>query len=102
MARANRTATLALAHRKLKSRTIDLPLVRALLERKTRQETHLFWGEGCRNFHSALLSNRKIEAIVCCPKLLHSSETWEALRQHRRNGTPYVQLAPEEFLTIST
>lgn len=79
---------------------VNLEFVRSLLERPAREQTRLFWAEGCRNFHCAVRSARPIRQIVLCRSMLHSQETWQALRRLREPCV--LEVSPEEFASIST
>jgi TrmH family RNA methyltransferase len=102
MAKGKRSSTIHFADRKPQGRPLDFPFISSLLERRSREQSGLFWGEGARNFHAALEAQRSIQSIVLCRQMLQGRENWRALLHELRRGTPVVEVTREEFLSVST
>jgi len=80
----------------------DLQFIHSLLDRPTREQTNLFWAEGCRNLHAAFEARREIHAVVVCPQLLRSRDTWHVVSALKNRGVPILRATADEFSAIST
>ncbi|MFI5385615.1 MAG: TrmH family RNA methyltransferase [Fimbriimonadales bacterium] len=83
-------------------RPLGLNQILPLLDRNEREQTGLFWAEGCRSFFSALEHRWMIRTVVYCPKLLRSRLAWDSIhRLGMSRSLPIVRLCPEEFQLLT-
>ena len=75
--------------------------IRALSQRKKRQETGLFFTEGIRLVGEAVQTGADIETIVVAPKLLRSDFGRDAVRQAEEQGVDIVNVSPDVFQSLS-
>lgn len=69
-----------------------------LLNRKDREQTGLFWAEGCRSLFAAREQGWRIRAIVVCSRLLRSRHAWAELQ---RCDFPVIRTSRDEFALLS-
>lgn len=70
-------------------------------QRSYRDQSHLFYCEGVRNFIAALDQGCEIETLVYSERLLTSPLARKLVRQTKRAGVPFAALSPEQFRQIS-
>lgn len=75
--------------------------VRALLGRKERDRTGLFWTEGLRFVARAIQGHVPLEALVWVPKMLAHPFGQKLVRQCREGNIPCWEVTPEVFLRLS-
>ncbi len=76
--------------------------IRKLQERKTRQETGLFFLEGLRIVGEALESKAQVECLLVAPDLLRSDQAWQWLANARSCGVEVIELGAEVFERLSS
>ncbi len=75
--------------------------IRKLQERKTRQESGLFYVEGLRLVAEAVEQHAAIETLLVAPDLLVSSFGRELVAAEQEQGTPVLEVSPEVFRRVS-
>ena len=75
--------------------------IRALSQRKRRQETGLFFTEGIRLVGEAVQTGADVETIVVAPELLRSDFGRDTVRRAREEGTEILEVGAEVFRTLS-
>ena len=75
--------------------------VRALLGRKERDRTGLFWTEGLRFVAQAVQGRVPLETIIWVPKMLTHPFGQKLMRQCRAAQVPCWEVTPEVFLRLS-
>ena len=75
--------------------------VRALRQRKARQESGLFLVEGIRHVGEAVEAGAELEALLYAPDLLKSAYARELVEAQQRQGLPCLALAPEVFESLA-
>jgi RNA methyltransferase, TrmH family len=69
-------------------------------ERRYRDAQRAYFVEGVRNFVSAIEQGCPVNTLLYSEKLLTAPVARKIVRQLKRDGTPYVALAPEEYRSI--
>jgi RNA methyltransferase, TrmH family len=80
---------------------VKIKQVRALRQRKARQETGLFLVEGIRHVGEAIEAKAPVEAIFYAPDLLDSPFARNLVEQQLQNGMPCYATTPEVFDTLA-
>lgn len=75
--------------------------IRALSQRKRRQETGLFFAEGIRLVGEAVQTGADVETLVVAPELLRSDFGWDAVRRAREEGTEILDVGADVFRSLS-
>ena len=75
--------------------------VRALLGRKERDKTGLFWTEGLRFVAQAVQGRVPLETVLWVPKMLTHPFGQKLMRQCRAAQVPCWEVTPEVFLRLS-
>lgn len=75
--------------------------VRALRQRKARDETGLCFLEGIRLVAEAARSGAALEQLVVAPALLSSPFARELVAEQSRAGVPVLEVSPEVFAALS-
>lgn len=75
--------------------------IRALSQRKKRQETGLFFAEGIRLVGEAVQTGADIETLVVAPERLRSEFGWETVRRAEQDGVDVVNVSASVFQTLS-
>jgi len=75
--------------------------IRALAERKAREETGLFFVEGARMLAEAAQANAAIETLVVAPELLTDPRGIEAIATLERRGAPRLDVTADVFRGLS-
>ena len=75
--------------------------VRALLGRKERERTGLFWTEGLRFVARAVQGRVPLETVIWVPKMLRHPFGQKLIRQCRAASVPCWEVTPEVFLRLS-
>ena len=75
--------------------------IRALSQRKRRQETGLFFAEGIRLAGEAVQTGADIEAVVFAPDLLRSDFGLDTVRHARIEGVEILEVSAEVFRSLS-
>jgi TrmH family RNA methyltransferase len=75
--------------------------IRALRERKAREDTGLFFVEGIRPVVDAVESGSSIETCVVAPGLLTSRFALDVVQRLRDRGISILELSPAAFATLS-
>ncbi|CAN5833634.1 RNA methyltransferase [soil metagenome] len=76
--------------------------VRALGDRKTRQDEGVVFVEGIRQVIDAIDGRFDFEAILVDPSHLTSERAWQAIDEAVQQGVEVAQLSPVEFERISS
>lgn len=76
--------------------------VRALNDRKTRQDEGVVFVEGIRQVLDAVESGCDFEAILVDPSRLRSERAWQVIDAAGQSGVEIVQLNPTDFERISS
>lgn len=71
--------------------------IRALRQRKERDQTGLAFIEGIRIVAEAATQADTIETLVVAPELLSSSFAQELVQDQQNKGIPYLEVTPEVF-----
>ena len=75
--------------------------IRALRDRKTREQTGLFLVEGVRGVEDALQLHARVELLLVAPELLRRPSGLALFEQQRRLGTPYLEVSGEVYDSIA-
>lgn len=75
--------------------------IRALSQRKRRQETGLFFAEGIRLVGEAVQTGADIETLVVAPELLRSDFGRDTVRNAREDGVEILEVVAEVFRSLS-
>ena len=75
--------------------------IRALSQRKRRQETGLFFAEGIRLAGEALQTGADIETLVVAPELLRSNFGRDMVRRARDEDVEILEVGAEVFRSLS-
>ena len=75
--------------------------IRALSQRKRRQETGLFFAEGIRLAGEALQTGADIETLVVAPELLRSNFGRDTVRRARDEDVEILEVGAEVFRSLS-
>jgi RNA methyltransferase, TrmH family len=75
--------------------------IRALVDRKARDETGLFVVEGARMLAEAASANAAIETLVVAPELLSDPRGIEAVATLERRGAPRLEVTADVFRGLS-
>ena len=75
--------------------------IRALSQRKRRQETGLFFAEGIRLAGEAVQTGADVDAIVFAPDLLRSDFGLDTVRRGREDGVEVLEVSAEVFRSLS-
>ena len=75
--------------------------IRALSQRKERQETGLFFAEGIRLAGEAVHTGAKVKTLVVAPELLRSDFGWGLVRRAREDGVEILEVSAGVFQTLS-
>lgn len=75
--------------------------IRALQQRKVRQEQGVFFVEGIQAVWQAVESGAEIETLVVAPSLLASGAAYPLIEGRRRVGTPVVEVTRDLFEAIA-
>ena len=75
--------------------------IRALSQRKRRQETGLFFAEGIRLAGEAVQTGADIEAVVFAPDLLRSDFGRDTVRRAGVGGVEILEVSAEVFRSLS-
>ena len=75
--------------------------IRKLQDRKTRNESGLFYIEGLRIVAAAVEEQAKIETLLAAPDLLKSEFAQQLVARQRSLGVPILELSAEVFHRIS-
>jgi TrmH family RNA methyltransferase len=75
--------------------------IRALRQRKPREESGLFFVEGIRIVGEAVQLGADIESLVVAPALLTSDFARHLVAEQRQRGVPVVDVTPEVFESLS-
>ncbi len=76
--------------------------IRALSQRKKRQETGLFFAEGIRLVGEAVQTGADIETLLVAPERLRSDFGWDTVRRAEQDGVEVVNVSAAVFQTLST
>lgn len=75
--------------------------IRALSQRKKRQETRLFFAEGIRLAGEAVQTGADVESLVVAPELLRSDFGRDTMRRAREDGVEILEVGAEVFRSLS-
>ncbi|MYA77331.1 MAG: RNA methyltransferase [Gemmatimonadetes bacterium] len=75
--------------------------IRALSQRKRRQETGLFFAEGIRLVGEAVQTGADVETLVVAPDLLRSDFGRDTVRRAREEGVEILEVGVEVFRSLS-
>ena len=75
--------------------------IRALSQRKRRQETGLFFAEGIRLAGEAVQTGTDIETLVVAPELLRSDFGRDTVRRARESGVEILEVGADVFRSLS-
>lgn len=75
--------------------------IQRLRAREAREKTRLFYGEGLRFVHQAVLHRVPIETLVICRPLLHYLSAQKVVRQLRRKGAVILEVTPQVMQSLS-
>ncbi len=75
--------------------------IRALSQRKRRQETGLFFAEGIRLVGEAVQTGADVETLVVAPDLLRSDFGRDTVRRAREEGVEILEVGAEVFRSLS-
>jgi RNA methyltransferase, TrmH family len=75
--------------------------IRALQDRKEREQTGLFFVEGIRFVAQAVESRARIETLLVAPQLLVRPFGKKLVRELRRKGVPCLEVTPEVFHSLA-
>lgn len=75
--------------------------IRALSQRKKRQETGLFFAEGIRLVGEAVQTGADIETLVVAPERLRSEFGWDTVRRAEQAGIDVLNVSASVFQTLS-
>lgn len=75
--------------------------IRALRQRKARDETGLCLVEGIRPVAEALQSGAELDQLLVAPALLRSAFARDLVAVQRAAGTPVLEVSPEVFASIA-
>lgn len=75
--------------------------IRALSQRKRRQETGLFFAEGIRLAGEAVQTGADIETLVVAPELLRSDFGRDTVRRAEQDGVEILNVSVDVFQTLS-
>lgn len=75
--------------------------LRALRQRKARDESGLCLVEGIRPVAEALQSGAELEQLLVAPSLLRSAFAHELVAAQRAAGTPVLEVSPEVFASLA-
>lgn len=75
--------------------------IRALSQRKRRQETGLFFAEGIRLTGEAVQTGIDVETLVVAPELLRSDFGWDTVRRAREEGVEILEVGADVFRSLS-
>ena len=75
--------------------------IRALSQRKRRQETGLFFAEGIRLVGEAVQTGANVETLVVALDLLRSDFGRDTVRRAREEGVEILEVGAEVFRTLS-
>lgn len=75
--------------------------IRALSQRKKRQETGLFFAEGIRLAGEAVQTGADVETLVVAPELLRSDFGWDTVRRARQEGVEILEVGADVFRSLS-
>lgn len=76
--------------------------IRKLQERKTREESGLFFVEGLRPVAEAVEQGAVIDSLIVAPELLKSSFGLEMVARERARGISILEVSSEVFLRLSS
>ena len=83
------------------SRNPRIKAIRALSQRKKRQETGLFFAEGIRLAGEAVQAGADIETLVVAPELLRSDFGRDTVRRAEQDGVEILHVSADVFQTLS-
>lgn len=75
--------------------------IRALSQRKRRQETGLFFAEGIRLAGEAVQTGAVVETLVVAPDLLRSDFGRDTVRRTREEGVEILEVGADVFRSLS-
>ena len=75
--------------------------IRALSQRKRRQETGLFFAEGIRLVGEAVQTGADVETLVVAPELLRSDFGRDTVRRAREEGVEILEVGADVFRSLS-
>lgn len=75
--------------------------IRALSQRKKRQETRLFFAEGIRLAGEAVQTGADVETLVVAPDLLRSDFGRDTVHRAREEGVEILEVGAEVFRSLS-
>ena len=75
--------------------------IRALSQRKRRQETGLFFAEGIRLAGEAVQTEADVETLVVAPDLLRSDFGRDTVRRAREEGVEILEVGADVFRSLS-
>jgi len=75
--------------------------IRALRQRKARDETGLCLVEGIRPVAEALQSGAELDQLLVAPALLRSAFAHDLVAAQRAAGTPVLEVSPEVFASFA-
>ncbi|MDE2847923.1 MAG: RNA methyltransferase [Gemmatimonadota bacterium] len=75
--------------------------IRALSQRKRRQETGLFFAEGIRLVGEAVQTGADVETLVVAPELLRSDFGRDTVRRARKEGVEILEVGADVFRSLS-
>jgi TrmH family RNA methyltransferase len=80
---------------------LNVDYIRSLRDRAQRDASGRFFIEGVRFVVTAADQRHDLEALVVAPSLLRSAVAEMLVRRRRRDGTPVLELADDEFRSLS-
>ena len=83
------------------SRNSRIKAIRALAQRKKRQETGLFFAEGIRLAGEAVQAGADIETLVVAPELLRSDFGRDVVDRAAADGVEILRVSADVFQTLS-
>ena len=78
-----------------------IKMIRALSQRKKRQETGLFFAEGIRLAGEAVQTGAGVETLVFAPELLRSDFGRDTVRRAREEGVEVLEVGAEVYRSLS-
>ncbi len=75
--------------------------IRALSQRKRRQETGRFFAEGIQIVGEAVQTGARIEALVVAPERLRSDFGWKLVDRCAKQNTEILEVSADVFQTLS-
>ncbi|MXY49244.1 MAG: RNA methyltransferase [Gemmatimonadetes bacterium] len=75
--------------------------IRALSQRKRRQENGLFFAEGIRLVDEAVQTGADVETLVVAPELLRSDFGRDTVRRAREEGVEILEVGADVFRSLS-